>query len=221
MNDKLSFDEFYQNTRNYYIIKGITSIVFLIFTARFALTMVENHEAGKSFNYVNLLLFIEELVTFLVIVLSRRPKDTNVTLKTTFLTAVASYYIMFVSFSDTASTVTLVPQEYCALLMVVGLLWQIASKICLGRSFGLLPANRGVVNFGPYHFMRHPIYFGYLMTHIGFVLGAFSLWNLGIYAVMWTAQCLRLLEEEKVLSRDEAYQAYQKEVPYHLIPFVF
>jgi protein-S-isoprenylcysteine O-methyltransferase Ste14 len=44
----------------------------------------------------------------------------------------------------------------------------------LGRSFGLLPAQRGLVVVGPYRFVRHPIYFGYLIGHIGFLLVNFS-----------------------------------------------
>ena len=43
-------------------------------------------------------------------------------------------------------------------------------KITLGRSFGVVPANRGVVVGGPYNFVRHPIYTGYLITHVAFLV---------------------------------------------------
>src|SRR2546430_13476301 len=56
------------------------------------------------------------------------------------------------------------------LVSAVGLLIVIIGKLSLGRSFGLTPANRGVVSTGIYQFVRHPIYLGYLITHIGFVL---------------------------------------------------
>ena len=52
-----------------------------------------------------------------------------------------------------------------ALISTVGLLFVIAGKITLGRSFGIVPANRGVVA-GPYTLVRHPIYAGYLLSHI-------------------------------------------------------
>ena len=45
----------------------------------------------------------------------------------------------------------------------------IAGKLTLGRSFGLMPANRGVVSSGIYRFVRHPIYAGYLITHVAFL----------------------------------------------------
>ena len=38
----------------------------------------------------------------------------------------------------------------------IGLLVVIAGKMSLGRSFGLMPANRGVVSTGLYRLVRHP-----------------------------------------------------------------
>ena len=43
----------------------------------------------------------------------------------------------------------------------------IAGKITLGRSFGIVPANRGVVTAGR-TLVRHPIYTGYLVSHLAF-----------------------------------------------------
>src|SRR5258708_37047157 len=51
-----------------------------------------------------------------------------------------------------------------------GLSLVVLGKLSIGRSFGLSPANRGVVSTGMYRLVRHPIYFGYLVTHLGFVL---------------------------------------------------
>ena len=44
-----------------------------------------------------------------------------------------------------------------AFVSCLGLALVITAKLTLGRSFGLVPANRGVVVSGPYEFMRHPI----------------------------------------------------------------
>jgi protein-S-isoprenylcysteine O-methyltransferase Ste14 len=46
----------------------------------------------------------------------------------------------------------------------------IAGKVALGRSFGIAPANRGVGRPRPYGFVRHPIYSGYIVTHIAFAI---------------------------------------------------
>ena len=55
------------------------------------------------------------------------------------------------------------------LISAVGLIVVIVGKMSLGRSFGLMPANRGIVSTGLYRVVRHPIYLGYLITHVGFV----------------------------------------------------
>ena len=57
-----------------------------------------------------------------------------------------------------------------AMISALGLALVVVGKITLGRSFGLVPANRGVVVRGPYTFVRHPIYTGYLVTHVAFLV---------------------------------------------------
>ena len=50
------------------------------------------------------------------------------------------------------------------MVSAIGLAVVIVGKMTLGRSFGVVPANRGVVVGGPYRLVRHPIYTGYLIT---------------------------------------------------------
>ena len=57
-----------------------------------------------------------------------------------------------------------------AALMAAGFLLQLWAKLTLRRSFGVVAANRGVKATGPYAFVRHPMYAGYALTHIGFLL---------------------------------------------------
>ena len=64
----------------------------------------------------------------------------------------------------------LAPEIATVLLSACGLCVVIAGKLSLGRSFGLMPANRGIVSTGLYRVVRHPIYLGYLITHVGFLL---------------------------------------------------
>jgi protein-S-isoprenylcysteine O-methyltransferase Ste14 len=107
------------------------------------------------------------------------------------------------------------------MLMATGLGFSISAKLFLRRSFGILPANRGVQRTGPYRLVRHPMYAGYVLTHAGFLLSSFSLRNLLAYAICWTAMALRIRAEEKILSRDPAYRAYQDGVRYRLIPGIW
>jgi protein-S-isoprenylcysteine O-methyltransferase Ste14 len=93
-------------------------------------------------------------------------------------------------------------------VMTAGLFVQVSAKVVLGRRFGLVPANRGVRMLGPYRFVRHPMYAGYTITHLGFLLAAPSLLNASIYAAALTMQLLRIAREEAVLIQDPVYKAY-------------
>ncbi len=106
-------------------------------------------------------------------------------------------------------------------LQVAGVLFAIYGKASLGRSFGLVAANRGIVSGGPYRIVRHPIYLGYLATHIGFLLTNWSPWNTAIYIVIYFFQISRIQSEEQLLREDESYRAYCQRVRYRLIPFIF
>jgi protein-S-isoprenylcysteine O-methyltransferase Ste14 len=106
-------------------------------------------------------------------------------------------------------------------LLIVGNVWQCAAKLVLRRSFGIAPANRGIKVSGPYRYMRHPMYAGYLFVHIGVLVVMFSWHNLLIYLIGWTAQIRRLLAEERLLSQDPVYSTYMGEVRWRLLPGIF
>lgn len=106
-------------------------------------------------------------------------------------------------------------------LLAAGTCLHLLAKLFLRRSFGIAPANRGVKIDGPYRFMRHPMYSGYLLTHIAIFLMMPTLINLAIYVIGWTAQILRLLAEERLLAQDPAYRAYLERVRWRLVPGVF
>jgi protein-S-isoprenylcysteine O-methyltransferase Ste14 len=97
----------------------------------------------------------------------------------------------------------------------------VLGKLSLGRSFGLTPANRGIVSTGLYRFVRHPIYLGYLITHVGFVIAYPADWNLAVLAAADVALLLRAICEERTLALDDAYRAYMGRVRWRIIPGVF
>jgi protein-S-isoprenylcysteine O-methyltransferase Ste14 len=119
------------------------------------------------------------------------------------------------------SALSPVADSVTAMISALGLALVVVGKITLGRSFGLVPANRGVVMRGPYTFVRHPIYTGYLVTHLAFLVAHPSAWNAIILVVADTALILRALMEERTLSADAAYQGYCRRVSWHLVPGVF
>jgi protein-S-isoprenylcysteine O-methyltransferase Ste14 len=102
-----------------------------------------------------------------------------------------------------------------------GMLFSIWGKLILRFSFGLAAANRGVVGGGAYAFVRHPIYAGYVMVYVGFLLLNPTLWNLLVYAGVTTLLVLRILAEERILQRDPAYAEIMGRVRYRMIPGLF
>jgi protein-S-isoprenylcysteine O-methyltransferase Ste14 len=116
---------------------------------------------------------------------------------------------------------TWIPAAATVGLMSFGLLCSISAKIFLRRSFGIVPANRGVQREGPYRAVRHPIYFGYLLAQIGFFCVNVSVVNAVVYSACWLAMVLRIRAEEEILSLDPDYAAYQQTVRSRLIPGIW
>jgi protein-S-isoprenylcysteine O-methyltransferase Ste14 len=74
---------------------------------------------------------------------------------------------------------------------------------------------------GPYSPVRHPIYTGYLVTHLAFLIANPTPLNAIIIGLSDGALIIRALIEEQVLVRDVEYQAYCRRVNWHLVPGVF
>ena len=106
-------------------------------------------------------------------------------------------------------------------LMATGLFVNFYAKLALWRSFGLVAANRGVKSSGPYRLVRHPMYLGYTITQVGFVL-LNPVWsNVGLYLSAFLLQILRLRAEEDLLAQDPSYADYVTRTRYRLLPGVF
>ena len=113
------------------------------------------------------------------------------------------------------------PETLAVVISSIGLMIVVGGKLSLGRSFGLTPANRGVVSTGLYRFLRHPIYLGYLVTHLGFIIANPADWNLFILVVADGALMARAVCEERTLAQDPAYRAYMTRARWRVVPGVF
>ena len=109
----------------------------------------------------------------------------------------------------------------CELLQLGGVLFALAGLATLGRSFGLVAADRGLKTGGPYRFVRHPAYAGYLVAYIGYVLENPAPFNVLLLCISTAFQLLRIREEEAVLAEHAGYRLYREAVPYRLVPRLF
>lgn len=165
-----------------------------------------------------LLLMISDSLTFIWLLTARRPLVRDWNPFTVFIALAAGFGAGFVSME---AGVPIIPLYIAAPIQVIGLCVVIWGKVSLGRSFAILPANRGVVTGGAYRFVRHPIYAGYLIGHILFLLSSFSIYNFTVYAIITLFQIHRILREEAILARTQEYREYMDRVRYRLFRGIF
>ena len=172
----------------------------------------------RTGHVTGLLLLVSESLVVVMTIIRRRTRLVDRSIGGVLTTVLSLAGPPLLRATDGAS---LVPDTATAIVSVAGLGLVIVGKLALGRSFGIAPANRGVVIGGPYVLVRHPIYAGYLMTHLAFLVAHPGPWNAAVIVVADAALVVRALIEERVLSADADYRSYCGRVAWHLMPGVF
>jgi protein-S-isoprenylcysteine O-methyltransferase Ste14 len=113
------------------------------------------------------------------------------------------------------------PAAILEILQLAGLAIALSSLGALGRSFGLVAANRGIRTGGPYRVVRHPVYAGELLALIGYAAENPSVRNIVLLAAAIGAQLVRISEEERLLAADSEYRRYREAVRYRLVPGLY
>jgi protein-S-isoprenylcysteine O-methyltransferase Ste14 len=165
-----------------------------------------------------LLLLASEALVVVLTVFRRAPMAVDRSLRARVLTTLAMMRPPLVA---PAVALPLIADAVSASIGAVGLLVVIGGKLSLGRSFGLIPANRGIVSTGLYRLVRHPIYLGYCITHVAFLAANPTIWNLVVLVVADVAQLARAVCEERMLAQDESYRAYLARVRWRVVPGLF
>ncbi|CAG2140191.1 hypothetical protein LMG31506_02231 [Cupriavidus yeoncheonensis] len=165
-----------------------------------------------------LLLVLASCLTLGLSLFARVPKKRDWRPITVLCSLGGTYYFVGIELAPGAH---LAPEAFGAVLQVAGIAWQIYAKLSLRFSFGILPANRGIVSSGAYRFMRHPIYLSYLTADIGFLLTNFGMQNLLVYAGLCMLQVMRIHREEALLSDDPEYRQYREKVRFRVLPGIY
>jgi len=164
-----------------------------------------------------LLLAVQEALLIGMVITRRRTRDVSRSWQDTLIALIWTAAPLF----QRAGGWTLPALEQIGFgIQILGLGLAIFATASLGRSFGILAANRGVKTNGLYRLVRHPLYGSYLFSYLGFLLGNISLLNLGAVLFAFICQYLRARAEEQVLLRYPAYQDYVRSVRYRFIPFI-
>lgn len=108
---------------------------------------------------------------------------------------------------------------------LLGIALRVWAIRALGQFFTLeigIRPGQAVVEKGPYRWMRHPSYSGYLLMLIGMLVAYESAWN--ILPLVGTAifMVLRIRQEERMLAEHfkDAYRDYQRRSS-RLVPFLY
>ena len=175
-------------------------------------------DAARTGHVTGLLLLASEALVAALTLVRRSPLSVDRTWRARVLTAFSTFGPPLVKPSAVHA---IAPEAITILISAIGLMIVVGGKVSLGRSFGLVPANRGVVSTGLYRFVRHPIYLGYLLTHVGFVVANPLNWNWAILIAADVALMKRAVLEERTLAQDPAYVSYMHRTQWRVIPRVF
>src|SRR5260370_11405908 len=106
----------------------------------------------------------------------------------------------------------------CAVILeLFGVVLSQVGRLYLGRSFGLLPANRGVVTTGPFRLMRHPIYLGWFILTVGYVMAYPNVLNALAVVFAFPFILGRIQLVKQFLFVDPSYCPYAWPISYFLV----
>src|SRR5688572_6133405 len=92
---------------------------------------------------------------------------------------------------------------------LVGYVVALWSVLYLGRSLAVVVSVRTLERRGPYRFVRHPMYLGYLVLVLGIAIASSSLFAIVLYATYVAVTVYRArLEEETLAAFSEDYRQY-------------
>ncbi len=110
---------------------------------------------------------------------------------------------------------------HAVLLLAIGGVGAGLSLAALGRSFGVLPAVRGIVERGPYDLVRHPAYANELVMVLACALAAPTVATSALAVVTVVLVVVRIRIEEQVLRFDARYGDYAQRVRFRLVPLLW
>ncbi len=165
----------------------------------------------------HVILLVLSLFTCLMLIVARRAAVPPQRLKFILIPLATTFFNLFyfaIPYFPASLRINLCPHDFQKSLLVAGLaciiigpavaLWGI---LYLGRSFGIFVTVRKVVLTGPYQWIRHPMYLGWVWFCIGIALANFSaayflLVTMHISLLLYRAQ----LEETQLSEHSAEYR---------------
>lgn len=163
-----------------------------------------------------LLIVLVEAIVVVFLLIRRDPQETRHTWQTWTTTTVGTFAPMLLRPTDAAADLLIGD-----ILQVGGFVLQIIALLYLSRSFGLLPAYRGVQSSGLYSLVRHPLYSAYVISFTGYWINNPSAANAAAIVVGIAFLVMRIRCEEALLMTYDDYSRYADRTRWRLIPAVW
>ena len=111
------------------------------------------------------------------------------------------------------------------LITLIGLVILIWARRTLGGNWSfdvVIKENHELIEYGPYAYVRHPIYSGFLLMTLGAAIFSGYLGAFIVFAILFSGFWLKSRHEERLLIEyfPEAYPKYKKKVR-AFIPLIF
>lgn len=193
--------------------KILLSLVFSLFVFRMVISTLGS---GSSLN----LFYLFDQLVILIFVLIRRGTTDITTRPSEWFAGFAGTFVPLLV-NPIVIDSSLVPATVAGALMLTGFGIHVSAKWTLRRSFGVVAANRGVKVSGPYKLVRHPMYTGYMLVHVGLLIGDPNIWNGLIIFLSWSLLVWRINAEERLLRADPMYREMAERIPFRLIPGLY
>jgi protein-S-isoprenylcysteine O-methyltransferase Ste14 len=194
------------------IEKYVMASVFMFFAWR----MVSAFVATGS--PVTLIYAADQFAVLVFILIRRAPKELSLRVDDWLVGFLGTLLAILIG---PPSGEPLLPTAVILTLMLAGFAIHLSAKLTLRRSFGVVAANRGLKISGPYRFVRHPMYLGYMLSHAGILLAGPTVSNCIIVAMCWVLFVVRIVAEERVLQGDPDHAAFAGRTRFRLLPGVY
>jgi len=194
-------------------IKIIANVAVVVFLGLMAQACYRKFHDSGSINWLGLLIVNSMMVAMYVV-----KRDASAISK--------SPVLWLLAFAGTCVPLILRPTapsmwtDIGNIIQMIGIVAITASMLSLRRSFGIVPAHRGIRTGGLYNLVRHPLYASELFWMLGFVIANPSGWNIALWFCDCVLQFSRASAEERFLGGDPIYSQYRARVKYRLLPLV-
>lgn len=203
-----------ERSRWFYIRETLVNLFLVAYFGRQAYVFYLDFMETGRYSSVIFILFVSVLA--LMSLVRHYPKDVSFSLRDWSVAILGTLMHVLVMPAEGA-TAPLVGE----IIQSAGLLVTVLGVLSLNRSYGTVPANRGIKTTGMYALVRHPLYMGYILSDIGILLSQFSYWNLGVVIIAGLMLVLRIRFEEAFLRQDPEYLAFCDKTRFRLLPGIW